>query len=192
MLDWLENRLKGIKIYTLDFFRPDQSSETYKLKAYVDDVKPSITSLKEFSLVDKGSSLFEKALGCILHRDPASGKVKFLCLGKWPNLSKEDIPVNYIVLSDHLYMVGVKLTANYVKTRKLNIDELQQKVSNIIGAWKGGKFMSLVERPHSINTYCYSKVWFRCFDLNLRVGDIHTITAKAKSWLFANQLEKLE
>ena len=52
--------------------------------------------------------------------------------------------------------------------------------------------MSLVERPHSINTYCYSKVWFRCFDLNLGVGDIHTITAKAKSWLFADQLEKPE
>ena len=99
-----------------------------------------------------GSSVFAKASGCILHRDPASGKVKFLRLGKWNNLSNEDIPVNYIVLSDHLDMVGVKLTANYVKTRKLNLDELQQKVSKIIGAWKGGKFMSLVERPHSINT----------------------------------------
>ena len=57
--------------------------ETYKLIAYVDDVKPSITSMNEFSVVDRGSALFEAASGCVLHRDPASGKVKFLPLGRW-------------------------------------------------------------------------------------------------------------
>ena len=110
----------------------------YKLIAYVDDVKPSITSMEEFTIVDRGSSLFESASGCVLHRNPASGKVKFLPLGRWRGtLTKEDLPVNYIVLSEHLDMVGVKLMASFMKTRKINCDELVTKVKNISGAWNG-------------------------------------------------------
>ena len=65
-------------------------------------------------------------------------------LGRWKGtLTREDIPVPYIVLSEHLDMVGVKLMASYQKTRKVNCDELQLKVKNITGCWKGGKFMNL-------------------------------------------------
>ena len=62
--------------------------------------------MEEFTIVDRGSSLFESASGCVLHRNPASGKVKFLPLGRWRGtLTIEDLPVNYIVLSEHLDMV---------------------------------------------------------------------------------------
>ena len=70
-LDWLENRLRGITIYTQNFFSPTTTSEVDKLIAYVDDGKPSITSMQEFILVDQGSALFEAASGCILHRNPS-------------------------------------------------------------------------------------------------------------------------
>ena len=143
----------------MNFFLPSTTTEVYKLIAYVDDVKPSITSMQEFSLVDQGSALFEAASGCILNRDPTSGKVKFLPLGRWRGtLSREDIPVKYIVISEHLDMVGVKLKASYLHTRKTNCDELQERVKNVIGPWKGGKFMPLSQRSHSLNTYCLSKV----------------------------------
>ena len=78
-LDGLERRLQGIPMY-LD---SDRQAETYKLRAYVDDVKPGITSMQGFTIVDQGSALFEAASGCVLHRDPASGKVKFMPLGRW-------------------------------------------------------------------------------------------------------------
>ena len=55
-LDWLENRLQAIPLTS--------SSEVYKLKAYVDDVKHSISNMHEFSIVDQGSALFEAASGC--------------------------------------------------------------------------------------------------------------------------------
>ena len=149
--------------------------------------------MHEFSVVDQGSALFEAASGCVLHRDPASGKVKFLPLGRWRGtLTREDIPVNYIILSEHLDMIGVKLLSTYQKTRKVNCDELQTRVQNTIGPWKGGKFMPLVSRPHSINTYCLSKVWFRTSSINLRLCDLSKISAIVKSWLFADQLEKPE
>ena len=164
--------------------------EAYKVIGYVDDIKPAITSMHEFTIVDMGSSLFEAASGCILHRDPLSGKVKFLPRGRWKGtLQQEDLPVNYIVLSDHLDMVGVQLKSTYTQTRKGNCDTLLDKVSNIIGSWKSGKFMPLTMRPFSLNTYCTSKLLFRCSSIDLRVGDIKKISSEAKSWLFADQLE---
>ena len=82
--------------------------------------------------------------------------------------------------------------ASYQKTRKVNCDELQTRVQNTTGAWKGGKFMPLTSRPHSLNTFCLSKVLFRCSSINLRVCDLTKITSYIKSWLYADQLEKPE
>ena len=187
LLIWLEKRLTGIPIYTMDMFNAPTTTETFKVEAYVDDVKPAITSLAEFELVDKGSAIFEAASGCVLHRDPSKGKVKFLPIGGWrpsgkhPGLQKADIPVPYIVLSNHLDMVGVKLCANYRETRSTNGDELQDKVKKVIGSWKSGKFMHLSQRSASINTYCLSKVFFKCSSIDLRTADTTNITASIKS-----------
>ena len=125
-----------------------------------------------------------------LHRDPTSGKVKLLPLGRWKGtLQQENLPVNYIVISDHLDMVGVQLKATYTQTRKTSCDTLQDKVSNVVGPWRGGKFMPLTQRSFSLNSYCMSKLWFRCGSVDLRVTDIKKISADIKSWLFADQLE---
>ena len=77
-------------------------------------------------------------------------------------------------------------------TGKVNSDELQDKVKNVIGPWKGGKFMPLSLRSHSLNTYCLSKLWFKCPSINLRVCDHEKITSNIKSWLFQDQLVKPE
>ena len=111
-------------------------------------------------------------------RDPTSGKVKFLPLGRWRGtLQQEDLPVRYIVMSEHLDMVGVKLMPTDQKTRKINYDQLQDRVQKTIGPWRGGKFMSLTSRPHSINTYCLTKIWFRTSSINLRLCDLSNISA---------------
>ena len=200
-LDWLDKRLTGITIYRMPAPGPVLQtqpfpltiSEQYKLIGYIDDVKPAISCMAEFSLVDRGALIFEKASGCILHRDPASGKVKFLPLGRWKGtLTKEDLPVQYIALSDHLDMVGVQLQATHTKTRKMNGDNVQERVKNTINPWKSGKFMPLTQRGHSVNNFCLSKVWFKTASIDLRVLDITKITSLVKSWVFADQLEKPE
>ena len=200
-LTWLDKRLKGIPIYKqpaqgpllqgqIRQLQPLVVQETYKVIGYVDDVKPSITSMSEFTLVDEGSSIFERASGCILHRNPASGKVKLLPLGRWKGvLQQEDLPVKYISISDHLDMVGVQLTATFSLTRKLNGDKIQETVKNVIGPWKGGKFMPLIQRPYSVNSFCISKICFRSASINLREGDFNVINSQIKSWVFADQLE---
>ena len=140
----------------------------YKVIAYCDDVKPAITSIEEFILVEKAMSLFEKSSGCKLHRDPAAGKCKFLALGRWREvLSQEDLPCNFFSLSNHLDILGVTLTATHTSTRKINGYNLQDRMKGQIGAWISGKFMNLTMRPHRVNCYAYSKLWHKCYTLTL-------------------------
>ena len=84
LLAWLSKRLQGIPVLNIpiqgpvlqtDNF-PPSISESFKVIGYIDDIKPAITTMSEISLV----LLFEMASGCILHRDPTSGKVKFSSL----------------------------------------------------------------------------------------------------------------
>ena len=95
-------------------------------------------------------------------------------------------------LTDTLDMVGVQLTATWSSTRRKNGDTIKQKVANLCGAWRGGKFMNLTERPFSINTFALSKVWFRSAIVNLREGDISAINSSIKKWLYADMLLKPE
>ena len=50
--------------------------------------------------------------------------------------------------------------------------------------------MPLTMRPHSLNYYAFSKLWHRCTVTDLRVGDFVAINKQAKSWLYADLLEK--
>ena len=201
LLVYLDRRLSGIPIASLPVAGPTiegadshvlpQVQQLYKVVAYADDVKPGISTMQEFYLVDRACSLLERASGVKLHRDPSAGKVKFLPLGRWKgSLTQEDLPHQYIQLSDHLDFVGVELRATFQQTRKSNGDQLQQKVKNTIGPWKAGRFMPLILRPYSANNFALSKVWFKCSSVNLRNQDIDSITSQVKSWLYQDCLEK--
>ena len=202
LLRYLERRLQGIPIISLPFYGPAKKNESwplpaleekFKLVAYCDDVKPSICSMSEFFVVDKSCHLFELSSGCKLHRDPSAGKCKFLPLGRWRGLlEQEDIPLNYMVLSESLNMVGVELRATWAKTKQANGDFAQERINSVINSWKSGKFMDLTCRPWSINNFALSKIWHRAHTVDLRILDINKISSKVKSWLFQDQLEKPE
>ena len=203
LITYLERRLSGIVIYSLPVLGPVLNDsrlrtlppleERYRVVSYADDLKPAITTMQEFILVNNASALFEEASGCKLHRDPTSQKCKFLPLGRWrQSLQQEDIPnaCQYMVISEHLDMLGVQLKATWTQTKKTNGDMIQKRVSNTINSWKAGKFMPLTMRPWSINSYILSKVWFKCGSVDLRIGDIAAINTSMKSWLFADLLQK--
>ena len=201
LLTYLEKRLQGILIASLPVEGPvlpntpqlPPQEERYKVIGYADDVKPAVTKIEEFILIDNAMALFERASGCKLHRDPESKKCKFLPLAKWKGtLKQEDIPCPYMTLTDELEMVGVELKATWTQTRKANGDAIQKRVSSKINLWKGGKFMPLSMRSWSINTYGLSKVWFKTHSVDLRVLDITNINKSVKSWLYADMLFKPE
>ena len=89
LLIYLCKRLTGIPIYSLptcgpaleDGTQPQAVSELYAVTGYADDIKPAVTTMAEFTLVNQAAKLFELASGCVLHRDPRVGKCKGLPLG---------------------------------------------------------------------------------------------------------------
>ena len=199
LLVYLERRLMGITICSLpalgpslaDGTLPHPVTEKYTVYGYADDVKPAVTNMAEFALVEHAVTLFELSSGNHLHRDPVAGKCKVLLLGRWRNtLQQEDIGFPHFRITDSLAMVGVDLTASWQSTRKGNMDELQSRVQKCIGSWKSGKFMPLVSRPFSLNTYCLSKLWFRTSTVDMRVGDIKAITSKVKSYCYQDLYQK--
>ena len=158
-----------------------------------DDIKPAITCMDEFKLVDTAMHLFENASGCKLHRDPSTKKCKFLALGRWRGtLEQEDIPCQYMTLSDHLDMLGVELRATWTQTRKAYCDFIQERVEKTVRQWKSGKFMHLSMRSWSMNSYCLPKVWFRAHCVDLRQLDIGKIHGCVKSWIYGDQFLKPE
>ena len=118
LLRYLSGRLQGILIASVPLQGPSLQGDPvplppmedrFKLMAFCDDVKPAITCMAEFTIVDKGCQLFERSSGCKLHRDPSSNKCKFLPLGRWRGtLQQEDIPLRYMKISESLDMVGVE------------------------------------------------------------------------------------
>lgn len=87
-------------------------------------------------------------------------------------------------------MVGVELTVTWQSNRKLNNDELQVMVQKCVGSWKSGKFLPLVCRPFSVNTYCLSKVWFQSGSVELRSSAISAINSKIKSYCYQDLYQK--
>jgi hypothetical protein len=167
--------------------------ERCKVIGYADDVKPAITSMAEFCIVDGAMKLFENASGCRLHRDPATKKCKFLPLAKWRGtLQQEDIPCPYMTISDHLEMIGVELRSTWTQTRKAKGDTVQSRTENNIRLWKSGKFIPINMHSWSVNQYCLSKVFFRTHSVDLRIMEVTKITSTVKSWLYADQLLKPE
>ena len=164
----------------------------YTLTAYCDDLKPAITNMYEFHLVERVMTVFELSSGCKMHRDPESQKCKFLPLSKWKTLSQNEIPFNFFTISDHLDFLGVTLKANTAATRKVNGDALQDKIRKTIGPWRGGRFMDLNLRPHSINCFALSKLQYRFNVIDPRVADSKYFLSQAKSFIYADLLEKPE
>ena len=104
-------------------------------------------------------------------RDPAAGKVKFLELGRWRGtLTQEDLPHQYIQLSDYLDFVGVELRSTFIL--KVNWEQVQSR--NTVGPWKAGKFMHLTIIPYSANIYALSN---------------SPVNSQVNSWLYQDCLE---
>ena len=155
ILGYLEKRLQGILITSLPVLGPvcagqpplGSLEECFKVIGYADDVKPAITSMEEFTVVDRAMHLFETSSGCRLHRDTASKKCKFIPLARWKvTLQQTDIPCNYMTISDHLDMLGVELRSTWVQSRKVNGEEVQSRVESTTKQWRSGKFMHLSSR----------------------------------------------
>ena len=161
----------------------------YVLTAYSDDLKPAITSMYEFYLVERVMTIFKMSSGYKMHRDPKSQKCKFLPLSIWKTLSQNEIPFIFFPISDHLDFLGVTLKANKAATRTVNGDTLQERIRETIGPWRGGRFMALNLRLQSINYFALSKLQYRFNVIHPRVADTNFFLSQTKKFLHADLLE---
>ena len=194
VLHYLERRLVGIPVFslpvagpnndsTMEQYKPEGLEERYKLCAYADDVKCGVTSMEEVHTIVAACTLLERAAGVKLHRAVDSGKVKFLPLSGWKTLTQDDMPYNFIMLSDILDFIGFNLKSSFSKTRKVNCEIIEDKIKKTVGPWKGGKFQHIVERGHSANQYALSKVYFRCSSIPLRAETVKTVHSQVRGWI---------
>ena len=124
-------------------------------------LKPDITDMDEVRLCISECDKLEGTCGIKLHKNPDAGKIKLLPPGKWRrNLKQEDIPYNFIKLSEYLDCVGVMLYANYNETRKVNGEALVEKVWVMVNHWRSGKYMELLDRAASVNSNILGKLWY--------------------------------
>ena len=136
-------------------------------------------------------TIFKLASGCKMHRSAESQKCKFLPLGKWQTeLTQAMIPHQFFSMSDHLDFLGVTLMGTYSLTRRVNGEALKERIRKAIGPWRGGRFMYLNLRSHSVNNYAFSKLLYKCNTIHPRVEDENFFLITAKSFIYADLLQK--
>ena len=118
LIQQLEVKLQGVTLYSLPVFGPVEEHEERMIPmekktsiiGYVDDLNPVITKVEEFSICNSYLILFERASGCKFHRDPSSQKCKVTPLGEWKKwLNQETVPLPFLLVSDHLEILGVTI-----------------------------------------------------------------------------------
>ena len=128
----------------------------YTVIGYADDIKPGVSSMNEFNIINHAASLFERSSGCLLHQDPVAGKCRVLALGRWRNvLQQEDIGHPYLKLHDSLSMLGVELTASWQSTRKINcsIALRQGDIQDMTSKCKSWCYQDLLLKPSEVTLF---------------------------------------
>ena len=102
--------------------------KTTSIIGYVDDLNPVITKVEEFGTCNTYLLLFEKASGCQFHRDPRSQKCKITPLGRWKDwMTQNAVPLPFLLVSDNLDILGVKIFDSWSKTRHTGWRRAQKK-----------------------------------------------------------------
>ena len=117
LLCLLERKLEGIPIYSIPVHGPAERGrrrlaplvvERYKVLGLADDVKPSVCTMHEFSIVEHGARAFELATRNKLHRNPTKRKCKVLLLGRWRGtVQQDDIGFPHLRIVESLAFIGV-------------------------------------------------------------------------------------
>ena len=195
LIQQLEIHLQGVTLYSLPVYGPLEEyagtmppvQKKTSIIGYVDDLNPVITKVEEFSICNSYLILFESASGCKFHRDPSSQKCKITPLGEWKMwLNQSTVPLPFLLVSDNLELLGVKIFESWPKTRQTAGMELKQKIKSIRDTWRGGRFYDFLLRPHVVNTYLFSNIWHKASSINLLCKDMDKMQSEGNDYVFAD------
>ena len=201
LLQLLEKKLKGVTLYKLPMQGPVKENEaalpqlvkTGKVVGFVDDACPVVTTVGEFSTVDDCLKLFESASGCKFHRNPSTQKCKVTLFGSWKHkFNQDNIPLKFLQVTDHLDILGVRLYENWRSTQKENGLKVVQKISIVADRWKSGRFYEFLLRPHIVNTYMFSNIWYTAGVIDLQLGHLDEAQKRGNHYVHADCFLKPE
>ena len=193
LLQLLEHKLEGITIYEAPLLGPVSENEktihgikkNEKVIGYVDDIAPYITKKEEFTILDESLITFERASGCKFHRDQNSQKCKVMPIGPWKKwLTQDKVPLPFLRVTDHLEILGAKFFESWSKTKNYIGENLVETVKNKANRWKGGRFYELTQKPHIVNTWLFSNLWYNASVIDLKCGDMDKIQQYGNNYVF--------
>jgi hypothetical protein len=195
----LKRLLTGIEMCNVPAFGPmlenemslPRVKERFSALSHADDLKIGIVKIDEIMIVVEQCRELVQSSGVRLHRSADSGKCKLLPVGSWVNnVSQEDIPFDFICLTDTIICVGVRLCSNYFLSRTKNNDLVTEKINILTNIWRSGRHMGLVDRAHALNSKILAKIWHQASSLPIRNQDTDNITRIVKGWLLADCYNK--
>ena len=193
LLQLLEHKLKGVCLYSAPLQGPVKENEppltplrkTERIIGFVDDACPVVTTREEFFIVDSCLKFFELSSGCKFHRNPTTQKCKITLFGSWKRRFKQDnIPLQFLQITDHLEISSVKLYENWRTSQRENGLKIVQKIKLVADRWKGGRFYDFLLRPHNVNTYLFSNIWYVASVIDLQLGHLDDIQKKGNQYIF--------
>ena len=95
-----------------------------------------------------------------------------------------------MLVVQELNILGVKMPRSSNTSRNINGEDLAQRVKDTIAGYKAGRFLPLVSRPSSANTFILSKLSYRSSIFNLRQQDINKMQSATKQWVTQGMLLK--
>ena len=195
LLQLFEKKLKGVSIYKIPIQGPvgeDKIALAPLVKkcqvvGFVDDACPIVTNEEEFHIVNDCLQLFESSSGCKFHRNPETQKCKITLFGAMKHRYKqENIPLAFLQLTDHLDILGIKIFESWRKTQRENGAKIVQKVKLVGDRWKGGRFYDFLLRPHMVNTYLFSNVWYAAGVIDIQLGHLDDIQKKGNQFVHSD------
>ena len=65
-------------------------------------------------------------------------------------------------------------------------DELKKKIKSIQDKWRRGRFYDLLIRPHVVNTYLFSNIWYKASSVNLLCADMDKIQSEGNDYVYSD------
>lgn len=165
-------RIKGFKYKNVEF----------KLQQYADDIMTVVVDLESIEVIFEVFRRYELATNARLNKT----KTEALWVGGWKN--RTDTPYGLKWKRDYVNFTGVYIgnATNRDERKRLsdiNFSEIDDKITKKIAFWKGSG-IAVKGKIRVINTFIYSKLFYRleCVDLNR--GMVDSIDRKIKDFIW--------
>ena len=102
------------------------------------------------------------------------------------NKVKDDCPLPFLQVTDRIDVLGISLHRTWTSTKSKTGEKILNKISILTGKWNRGRFYDLLLRPHIVNTYLLSNVWYYASVIDLKVTDVVSVQSMSNKYVHAN------